>query len=240
MKYLATVSYDGINYAGFQRQINAIGIQNVIERAFRLMTQQDIYIHSAGRTDKGVHAIAQTFHFETDLLMDEQTWLKGVNARLPLDIRINSIQRVKDGFHARHSAKSKIYRYHLAKEQPTVFRSRYDVYIPNLNIEDLKKGLTLLEGTHDFKGFCQYVPGKPTMKTIYKTSLKETKTHYYITFHGNSFLRYQVRSMVGTLIQVAQQKKSVDVIQEILTTQNRKLAGPTAPANGLYLVKVKY
>ncbi|MDY0338561.1 MAG: tRNA pseudouridine(38-40) synthase TruA [Acholeplasmataceae bacterium] len=240
MRYLATVAYDGLNYNGFQRQINGIGIQNIIEKAFRLMTQTEIQIHSAGRTDKGVHALGQTFHFDSPLDIDPQTWVRALNDRLPSDIRILKVKQVAHNFHARHSAKSKVYKYVIAKQPSTPFTARYEVYIKNMDIERMKIALKDLEGTHDFKGFCQYVKGKPTTKTIHEITLKETKTHYTFIFHGNSFLKYMVRSMMGTLIEIGLNRLDVSIIKEILETQNRKLAGKTAEAKGLFLVKINY
>ncbi|MBU1141180.1 MAG: tRNA pseudouridine(38-40) synthase TruA [Firmicutes bacterium] len=239
MRYLAIVSYDGSIYHGFQKQINGLGIQEVIEKAFRLMTQTEIKIHSAGRTDKGVHAIGQAFHFDSNLNLDIESWLC-VNDRLPLDIRITKIITVKSDFHARHRAKSKIYKYVIAKDPSTAFSKNYEVYIKNLNIEPLRAAINDFVGTHDYKGFCQYVKDKPTIKTIYKVSLKETKKHYIFSFHGNSFLKYMVRSMMGTLIQIGLGKKDPSVIKQILETQNRSLAGKTAEARGLFLVKIYY
>jgi len=239
MRYLAIVSYDGTKYHGFQSQTNALGIQEVIEKSLRLMTQSSIKIHSAGRTDKGVHAIEQTFHFDSNLDLDIKNWLR-VNDRLPLDIRIKSIKRVKEDFHARHSAKSKKYRYIIAKNPSSVFQANYEVYIKNLDINPIKEAIPYFIGTHNFRGFCQLVKGKPTVKTIYNIDLKETKNHYIFTFHGNSFLKYMVRSMMGTLIQIGLHRKKPEIIKEILETQNRQLAGKTADARGLYLLKIYY
>lgn len=240
MRYLAIVAYDGMNYNGFQRQTNGIGIQNIIEKAFRLMTQTEIQIHSAGRTDKGVHALGQAFHFDSALDIEPETWVRALNDRLPLDIRILKVKYVTHDFHARHSATSKIYKYVISKNPTSPFTSRYEVYIKNLDIEPMKHAIRYLEGTHDFKGFCQYVKGKPTIKTIHKITFKETKHQYIFTFHGNSFLKYMVRSMMGTLIEIGLHRLDVSIIQEILETQNRKLAGKTADARGLFLVKINY
>jgi len=236
MRYLATVSYDGTKYHGFQSQKNALGIQEVIEKSFRLMTQTMIKIHASGRTDKGVHAINQKFHFDSDLDID---WVR-VNDRLPLDIRIKKVVLVADDFHARHNVKSKKYKYIIAKKESSVFHKNYEVYIKNLDIEPIKKAYKAFEGTHDFKGFCQYVKGKPTIKTIYQVILKETKDHYIFIFHGNSFLKYMVRSMMGTLIEIGLHKKEPEVINQILLTQERSLAGKTAESRGLYLLQVYY
>ncbi len=239
MRYLATVSYDGTSYAGFQKQQNALGIQTVIERAFRLMTQTEIAIHSSGRTDKGVHALAQRFHFDSHLKLDNDTWLR-VNDRLPLDIRILSIKQVNNDFHARYNAKSKKYRYVISKKPSTVFKANYEVYIKNFDIVPVREALPLLEGTHNFKGFCQFVKGKNPIKTMYAVKLKETKTHYIFTFHADAFLKYMVRSIMGTLIEIGTHQLEPDVITKILEMQNRKLAGKTAESRGLYLERVYY
>jgi tRNA pseudouridine38-40 synthase len=212
MKYQAILSYGGSQYQGFQSQKNGVSIQDTIERAYYLMTQTPIKIFGAGRTDKGVHAKGQVFHFESDLNLDENSWLR-VNDRLPLDIRILKIKKVKDDFHARHSAKSKIYQYKIAKKPSTAFTSNYEVYIKNLNLELMKNAIHDFVGTHDFIGFSQYVLGKPTVKTIYKAEVKETAKHYLFTFHGNHFLKYMVRSMMGTLIQIGLGKKEYTLIE---------------------------
>jgi tRNA pseudouridine38-40 synthase len=239
MRYKAILSYDGTNYNGFQTQKDGSGIQDTIEKAFRLMTQTEIKIHSAGRTDKGVHALGQVFHFDSNLSLDEDNWLR-VNDRLPLDIRVKSIKKVKLDFHARHSAKSKTYKYVIAKKPSTVFNQNHEVYIKNLNINLMIEALPYFIGTKDFLGFCQHVKGKPTIKTIYKAEFRETKKHYVFTFHGNSFLKYMVRSMMGTLIQIGLHRKEISVIDQIFETKDRSLAGKTAESKGLYLVKIFY
>lgn len=239
MRYKAIVSYDGTNYVGFQSQVNRQGIQDAIEKAFRLMTQHTIKIVGAGRTDKGVHAFGQVFHFDSDLDLDVASWMR-INDRLPEDIRIKSIKKVKPDFHARHSSTSKIYRYVIAKEPSTPFTARYESYIRNFDISPVKEAIPYFLGTHDYRGFCQLVPGKPTIKTIYSIDVKETKKHYIFTFHGNSFLKYMVRSMMGTLIQIGLGRKEPEIIKTILEEKDRKLAGKTAEAKGLFLVKIMY
>ena len=239
MRYKAIVSYDGTRYHGFKSQKNALGIQQVIEKSFRLMTQTEIKIHSAGRTDKGVHAVGQVFHFDSDLNIDIDSWLR-INDRLPLDIRVKSIVKASDDFHARHSSVSKKYKYIIAKKPSSVFDANYEVYIRNLDIEPIKKAIPYFIGTHDFRGFCQLVKGKPTEKTIFSIDLKETKKHYIFTFHGNSFLKYMVRSMMGTLIQIGLHRKDPEIIKTILETKDRQLAGKTAESRGLYLYKIYY
>jgi tRNA pseudouridine38-40 synthase len=128
----------------------------------------------------------------------------------------------------------------LAKKPSTAFSKNYEVYIKHMDIEPMKQALPSFLGTHDFKGFCQYVEGKTTVKTIYKAEFKETKKHYIFTFHGSSFLKYMVRSMMGTLIYIGLCKRDQSVIKEILDTQNRSLVGKTAEARGLFLVRIYY
>lgn len=239
-RYRAIVSYDGSDYYGFQRLNNRLSIQKTIEKAFKNMTSQDILIFVAGRTDKGVHAKGQVFHFDTTINLDNKTWIDGLNRRLPDSIRIIKIQRVKSDFHARHSAKSKKYEYLISKVESSVFRSRYELYQPNLDVDKIINATKLLIGTHDFGPFSVYIENKPTIKTIYSINVIETKTHIKIQIHGDSFLRYMVRRIVGLLIEIGLGKKDVSVINEIFETNSRNIANKTAPAKGLYLVKIFY
>jgi tRNA pseudouridine38-40 synthase len=240
MRYHAIVSYDGSNYYGFQSQKNALGIQEVIEKALKNMTQQTIKIHSAGRTDKGVHAIAQSFHFDTELNIPSEAFVYALNRRLPDDIKIKKVKRVKDIFHARHSSTSKKYVYKFSKRPLTAFQAKHFVYLEGLNYDLMTDATKSFIGIHDFSGFAPKIEGKPTIKHIFDVSIHETAYKYYIEFHGNSFLKYMVRSMVGTLIEIGQCKKDKNDIIENLKNPNRKLAGKTAPGKGLYLKKVYY
>lgn len=240
IRYKAVISYDGSDYYGFQRLNNHKNIQQTIENAIKNMTAQAIPIYVSGRTDKGVHAKGQVIHFDTEIDLEATVWINGINRRLPADIRILKISKERNNFHARHSAKSKIYEYRITKFPSSVFESRYEVYQPNLDINLIKQGAKLLEGTHDFAGFSINIALKPTVKTIYSVSVKETKKHIIIRFHGDSFLRYMVRRMVGLLIDIGAEKKQVSVINEIFLTKDRMIANITAPAKGLYLVKIFY
>lgn len=240
MRFHAIVSYDGSNYYGFQSQKNALGIQEVIEKALKNMTQQVIKIHSSGRTDKGVHANAQSFHFDCALNIPVENFVDALNRRLPDDIRIIKVVKVSKLFHARHSAISKKYVYKLSKKPITVFNAHHLVYIPKLNYTLMREASKAFIGTFDFAGFAAKVPGKPTIKTLFNVSIHETSTSFYIEFHGNSFLKYMVRSMVGTLIEIGQGKKTKNDIIKNLQKPDRKLAGKTAPGKGLYLKKVYY
>lgn len=240
IRYKAICEYDGTFYNGFQRQKNSLGIQEVIEKAIKNMTRQVVTIQSSGRTDKGVHAKGQVFHFDLDTYIEEDALLKGLNKRLPLDIKVLEIKEVSNSFHSRYSAKSKRYKYYIAKNESSVFEKNYEVYIKDFDLNKIKNIEKYFIGTKDFAGFAKKVPEKETTKTIYDLKIKETKTHYIFIFHGNSFLRYMIRSIMGTIIDIATDKKEIDIINEIFTTKDRSLAGKTAEARGLYLDKVYY
>lgn len=240
MRYLVSVSFDGTDYAGFQKQDNAIAVQELIERAIKNMTAIETTIYGSGRTDRGVHAMDLTFHFDTSVVIKEYQWILGLNKRLPNDIIINSIKLVSNDFHARYHAKSRIYEYKIAKQASNVFNQRYELYIKDFNFELAKKCLKYFIGTKDFRNFSKADELQETIRTIYNFTLIETNDHYVFTIEGNSFLRYMVRSIIGTIIDISTNKKQITIIEEIFKEGNRKLAGKTALAKGLCLKKTNY
>ena len=240
MRYQAIVEYDGTRYSGFQSQPNEDSIQRQIERALRLMTQKEIRISASGRTDKGVHALGQSIHFDFNTFLDSKTWVESLNKRLPGDIRIKKVVKKGDGFHARFDAKSKIYKYVISKRELNAFENNYMYYNSFFDITLVRECIQDLVGTHDFFGLSKFVEGKNTIKSIFEIKIKETKDSITFLFHGNSFLKYMVRSMMGLIIEIGCKKKTASTIKNILETKNRSLAGKTAPASGLYLVKVFY
>lgn len=240
MRYLAFVSYDGSNYHGFQKQENVFTIQQKIENAFKNMTQQVVPIVSSGRTDKGVHAKRHPFHFDFPYDIEEKTFIEGLNKRLPLDIRIVSLKKVSDTFHARYRVKKKKYTYVIAKHPSTAFTQRYEVYVKNFDIEKAKEATTKLVGTHDYIAFTKLTKGKETVRTVDSIVVRETSKHYQFIFTGKSFLRYMVRSMMGVIIDIATHKKEIDIIDRLFNEKNRLLASKTAEARGLFLTNVYY
>lgn len=240
MRFKVTVAYDGTNYQGFQSQTNGIGIQGIIERVMAKIEKQPVTIFASGRTDKGVHAIAQVYHFDSNSRMKEKAWFRALNTYLPDDIRVLKVDIVKDDFHARHSVIKKQYIYLLSKDY-NIFSRNHEAYIGyDLDFDKMQQATNQLVGMHDFKGFGAYVEHKPTMKTMFEASVVETSTHYIFSFTANGFLKYMVRSLVGTIIDIGRGKKDVSVITEILKTQNRQLVGKTASPEGLYLKEVTY
>ena len=241
VRYLFEVSYDGSSYSGFQRQTNANSIQSEIEKALKNMTRIELTIHSAGRTDKGVHALAQTFHADFPFEIENiDIFIRGINKRLPSDIIIKKIKKVNNRFHARHNAKYRIYEYVIAKRPSDIYNQRFEVYIENFNIELAKLATQKFVGVKDFAGFSKKNIDKETIRSIESIDVKETKTHYIFTFKGVSFLRYMVRSIMGTIIEIATNKKDISIIDDIFETKDRKLAGKTADAKALFFKKVIY
>ena len=240
MRFKVTIAYDGSNYQGFQAQKNGLGIQQVIEETMTKIAKEKIVIFASGRTDKGVHALAQVYHFDTNNKMKEQAWFRALNTYLPDDIRVLKVEQVSDTFHARHSVVKKTYTYVITKDY-NVFQRHHETYIQYpLDITAMQQALTEFIGTHDFKGFGVYVEHKPTIKTMYEATLVETDTHLVFTFTANGFLKYMVRSMVGTLIDIGRGKKEIDTIKTILEHKERHLVSKTAHPEGLYLTKVFY
>jgi len=240
LRYKAIISYDGTNYSGYQKQVNQLAIQSVIEKALRLMTRMDIDTFASSRTDKGVHALYQVLHFDSDIDLESSQWIDALHKRMPSDIRILSVTKVKDSFHARHSAKSKRYIYKIAKYPSTAFSGHHELYVKHFDINNVKDILETIVGTHDFSGFSPNKENKPPIKTIYSFDYKETKTHYIFNIHGNSFLRYMVRIIMGNVIAVATNQKTQSQLQILLDTKDRSLSAKTADSKGLYLKHIYY
>ncbi|CAM3086725.1 tRNA pseudouridine(38-40) synthase TruA [Paenibacillus sediminis] len=248
-----TVSFDGTAYNGFQTQPGGNTIQDHIEEAIRLLTGETVKIHGSGRTDAGVHARSQVFHFHTSSAIPVERWCLALNARLPDDIIVTSAREVPLSFHSRRSAKRKTYRYTInANQFPDVFQRRYQVHHPGkLDIPAMQQGLEYLIGTHDYTSFASRHSTKTShVRTIYNarievdTSMSRAGTrdqgvlHTYIT--GNGFLQHMVRIIMGTLIQVGEGKRSPEDMLRILQAQDRSAAGPTAVSQGLMLWSVEY
>lgn len=240
MRYKLTIAYDGSNYQGFQSQKNGLGIQTVLEETLTKIAKEKVEVVASGRTDKGVHALAQVVHFDTNNKMIQTAWLKALNTYLPNDIVALDIELVDNSFHARFSVCKKCYVYVIAKDY-NLFRRYHETYIKySLDFKLMVEATQKLLGTHDFKGFGVYVENKPTIKTLYESKIEETDTHYIFTFIADGFLKYMVRSMVGTIVDIGRGKIELSVIDEILNHQNRTKVGKTATPEGLYLKQVWY
>jgi tRNA pseudouridine38-40 synthase len=237
------VSYDGTNYYGFQRQSELPTIQSELERALSEIAQEPIAVVGSGRTDAGVHAYGQVVHFQTRLKIPAEKWPLAIKNYLPEDIVVRAAYQVKSQFHARYDAVGKIYQYRIDRGLvPNVFQRRYAYHVPYpIDLNLIGQAIPYLEGTHDFTAFCASGSAVENhVRTIYRIGMREEEEQLLFTFHGNGFLYNMVRIMVGTLIAVGNGKIPAEEIPRILASKDRNLAGPTAPAHGLTLMKVEY
>ncbi len=238
------IEYDGTNYLGWQVQPKGPTIQGMLGDKIKLLTGESIQLFGSGRTDAGVHALGQVAHFKTQSRMDLCSMQRALNSLLPRDIVIQKIEEVEEGFHARKHAKSKIYEYRiLNRSLRSAFHRGYVWHIPQkLNLTQMKKATQCLIGEHDFSAF--RTVGSSTRTTVRRVIQSEWKRGRggFIRFEieANGFLKQMVRSIVGTLVEVGKGKINPEEFQKILTSKDRKKAGPTAPAHGLFLEEVKY
>jgi len=238
------IEYDGTNYSGWQRQKDCSTIQGMIESAITKMTGQKITLIGSGRTDAGVHAWQQVANFKCHTRLTPTQFLKGLNSLLPEDIAIHSCFEVPCDFHSRYDVKSKIYRFYIGQRpHKMALFHQYCWYIPyKLSIADMEYASTLFEGTHDFKSFeGAGSPRSTSVRTIIRSTLSLNDNRYIIyEIEADGFLRFMVRNIVGTLVEIGKKRLSYDAIPHILQSRDRHQAGPTAPPQGLFLIEVKY
>lgn len=244
MRYLLRFSYDGTNYKGYQIQPGYNTVQQQIEDAvFKVNNNIKRSVHSSGRTDKGVHAINQYAHVDLDISITSQKLKRALNSNLPDDIYIKQVYYIDDKFHARYNVIEKEYKYFLNMGEYNPMERNY-VYQYNytLDVEAMRKAIEVFLGEHDFRAFVTDSKNKANcIRTINNVSIENVDLEKIVfTFRGNGFLRYQVRNMVGILLQVGQGKMNAEDVHRILLSKDRSTMGKTAPADGLYLVDVKY
>ncbi|MGI6713985.1 MAG: tRNA pseudouridine(38-40) synthase TruA [Bacilli bacterium] len=242
-KYLVTVAYDGTSYCGWQSQKHEEAIQDIITAKLRqIFNQPELKIFGSGRTDAGVHARGQTFHFVTKKEFDLNRLIYSLNVMLPEDIQILKIKTVDQKFHARLSAKSKHYRYIISTGpgEPFKYRHRYEIKRP-LDVKKMKVAITALVGEHNFLSFTnKQTDFQKYVRTIFKADITENNEEIIIDFIGNGFMRSQVRLMVGTLIEIGLLNFPEDTIKKLLQKPSFPPRVPKAPAQGLYLMEVFY
>lgn len=239
------MAYDGSAYHGFQRQNNALSIQEVVEEAIKKLFLHDITIFGCSRTDTGVHANEYYFSFvcEEDIKINPRGIIFGLNSKLPDDIAILDCEEASEDFHARYNCKGKEYKYiiHNSEIKDPFLRTRVYKYWYPIDERLLDKAAKHFVGTHDFKSFCSSSNEKEnTVRTIYSFDVKRDNDKIIMTVSGDGFLYNMVRIMVGTLLFVNEKKISESDIPEIINKKDRKYAGRTASASGLYLNKVYY
>ncbi|MGD9211117.1 MAG: tRNA pseudouridine(38-40) synthase TruA [Desulfobacteraceae bacterium] len=242
--YLLTIEYEGTCYHGWQRQRKDRSIQSAIEDVLGLMTNQKISLIGSGRTDAGVHALGQVANFKCDTRLTATDFQKGLNSLLPNDIVITDCRRVPESFHARYDVKSKIYRYRILNRYlPSALLRRFTWHIRSpLDTDAIKAACQLLIGCHDFKAFeGAGSPRSHSIRNIISADWDSESTEIKsFSIEADGFLRFMVRNIVGTLVDVGLGKISTDEFKLILLSKDRNQASATAPPQGLYLVEVRY
>ncbi len=243
MRYKVILAYDGRNYAGFQSQKNATAIQDIVEGAIERVFSEKIRIIMSSRTDAGVHAYGQVFHFDTDKEKDEGKLKFSLNSLLPDDIHVVEVKKVSRDFHARYSVKKKTYEYLINLGEYDVFlKGRAFQCFYKLDVDLMKEGAKLFLGEHDFSSFntssLKEYPNQ--VRNITEFSIIRKKDILKIRVTSSGFLRNMVRIMVGTLIDLGRGKKSLDDIKDMLEHPCKSTRRYNADPNGLYLVKIFY
>ncbi len=245
-----TIAYDGTEFHGWQIQANKPTIQGEIVGVLRRLTQEGIQLHGAGRTDAGVHALGQVASFRTQSALSAGEFQRALNALLPQAIRITGAEEVGPDFNARWSARAKIYRYRLYRGKvvpPAIWR--YVLHYPfPLDEDAMRIAASRYVGPHDFAAFAASTGSedddkeRSTVREIYSSELvrSEDGEELVYTVRGRSFLRYMVRKMVGTLLEVGRGKLTPDDILRLYQLRNRSKSGPTVPPQGLCMVSVEH
>jgi tRNA pseudouridine38-40 synthase len=243
-RYRLTIEYDGTGLVGWQRQANGLSVQEALETAIAAFCGETTTVHGAGRTDAGVHALAQTTHLDLRRAVDPAVLRSAVNHYLrPAAISILSAEAAPDDFDARLSATGRVYLYRILNRRPppALERGRVWQVAPPLDVEAMREGAQHLIGHHDFTTFrdslCQ---AKSPIKTLEKLEVLRVGEEIHIEARARSFLHHQVRNMAGTLKLVGLGRWRPDDVGHALAARDRRAGGPTAPPEGLYLVEVQY
>lgn len=239
-----TLAYDGTQYAGWQRQVNAVAIQQVVEEAFAHFTDgEPPTVSGAGRTDSGVHALGQVASVNVEFDHSASAVMRALNVRLPDAIRLVGAVDVPVGFHARFNAKGKSYRYRISRTPvQSPFDRLFSWHVPwALDLDAMRAAASQLTGSHDFASF--QASGSAitaTTRRLEKLELIETAGELHVLAEGEGFLRQMVRIITGTLVEVGSGQRDAASMAAVLAAHNREAAGKTAPAHGLCLVAVRY
>jgi tRNA pseudouridine38-40 synthase len=238
------VEYDGSAYRGWQRQKNGVSIQQVLEEAIKKITSQKVSVIGSGRTDAGVHALNQVASFRCATKLPVNNIYRGMNSVLPEDIVVKEMEEVPFEFHAQRDVKSKIYVYKICNQKlrPALGRN-YSWFVRfDLDFAKMRQAAKYLIGTHDFSCFC--ATGTDVLdrvRTIKNIEIKNGQEgNIEIIVEAKGFLKYMVRNIIGTLVEVGRGKREPEEMKKIIASRDRKIAGATAPAHGLFLMEVKY
>ncbi len=244
MRYKLIIEYDGTNFVGWQRQKSGLAVQEILENALKTALREEVTLFGSGRTDTGVHALAQVAHFETKQDLNLFKIRESLNALVrPHLISVHEVQKVPDDFHARFSAKERTYVYQILNTPypPALLKNKaWWIHTP-LDVQLMQKAANLLIGKHDFSTFraseCQ---ANSPIKTINTIHFEKEGDIIKMHIKAKSFLHHQVRNIIGSLVLVGQKKWSVQDFEKAFQGKDRRLGGPTAPADGLYFVSVLY
>ncbi len=243
MRIAVGVEYDGSRFRGWQRQERAPSVQAALEEALGFVADHPVALTCAGRTDAGVHATAQVAHFDSDAPRSARAWVLGANTRLPPEIALLWAAPVEPGFHARHSALSRSYRYVIQNRlsRPGLYRRRVCWVHEPLDAERMHEAAQALVGQHDFSAFraaeCQ---SRTPVRRVERISVRRAGEFVALDVTANAFLHHMVRNIAGTLIQVGCGERPANAVADALASRDRAAAGPTADAAGLYLTRVRY
>lgn len=239
-----TIAYEGTDFSGYQRQAQGERtVQGELEKALRRLSGEIPKLTAAGRTDAGVHAKGQVVSFATKARIPIDRWPAALNSVLPPDLIVGRAEAVGPGFNARYSAKTKTYQYIVSRRRwPDLFLRRFSYHYPHaLAVAKIREAAAYLVGEHDFKGFAAAGSAvATTVRRLDRVEVAEVEEELYFTLEGNGFLYKMVRNIVGTLLLIGSGKADPHLVQEILRHGDRQAAGPTAPPQGLTLLKVEY
>jgi tRNA pseudouridine38-40 synthase len=237
------LSYDGTDFSGWQRQPDRRTVQQVLEEAIGQLTGVESTTNASGRTDAGVHALAQVIHFHTVSQHPPDVFVKALNSMMPRDVRVRSAEEVPQAFHATLDAKAKLYRYVIDNNpiaDPFQLRYSWHVY-PKLDVAAMHRAAQVLEGRHDFHSFETHWPNRTSsVRTITHIAANRMGDHVWIDVEADGFLYNMVRAISGTLTLVGSGRWAESRVAEALAAEDRAQAGPTAPPQGLFLVRVRY
>ena len=241
MRYLFEISYLGTNYSGWQSQLNATGIQEVVEKCLSTVLRQKLAIVASGRTDAGVHCVQQFFHADIEKSIDREKLIVQMNSFLPPDIAIRSISQIRPDISARYDATERAYEYIITRKKDPLRNGRAFYYFKETDVKTMNKAAALLVGTHDFEAFSKVKTDvNHFICTIKEAEWNQKGDLLVFNIAANRFLRGMVRAIVGTLLDTGTGKISLKEFQEILKGKDRKKAGMNVPSEGLYLIRVKY
>ncbi|RLA54706.1 MAG: tRNA pseudouridine(38-40) synthase TruA [Gammaproteobacteria bacterium] len=242
-RYAAAIEYDGSDYCGWQRQRHCTGVQEVVEKALSAVADEPVKVACAGRTDTGVHATAQIIHFDSRAMRSSRNWMLGSNANMPRNVRCHWAEKMPDNFHARFSAHSRTYRYLVlnTSSRPALLRQGLAWEGANISLPAMNEAVAALIGEHDFSSFrgagCQ---SATPWRSIHYIDIFRLNDIVVFEIRANAFLLHMVRNIMGALLAVGRGEHSPQWLGQLLALRDRSKAGVTAPAQGLYLVRVAY